>query len=594
MWSDINITYPVLAYLPVIIDYSELLIYGTCEADFLIVNVGISEETIMFSQVDQALCDEAEAGRIHGGGVFSQGYWECGTTRLNLHRPWYPCECNMLLPYGTFASSGQPYIEKSEWGGYVSCLNGTPLGHTQFIYLRMATSSNMELSNALVLREKFGLSGGWGGKNRVAEKSNWYEDKTLQNYPYDRGWTREFVYNSEGIPSHSIIWRRNGDEVIILPEMILRRPGFGPRRVFMAPETIHYPIKRGKGFSGTINVTLSLPKNDLVSDDLYLCYPGGEKAVGICDLTPLYQADKINLLILNKQGIEGWKFAMRFAARLRKENIAFTVKVLTGSECRELSLKEFRQCLHDQSLIVPEELSDDFGGSLNTFLESKPSDLIPGVLGNGEAMFISGTFCPEVAFYLAASIGSGCWDGRWQSLKHCCQVTLFADKYNLGRIANTEIPAGVDVRSGNVSLADAKQFVKDRDLVILASQDMQSDKSRCHELLKFCLEHDISVVVFAETADTFVSQVAGRFYELNCQLNAAVRQYTFGSAETRFGVSFTLTSQGKLASCRDLSEAELNRICNRQDTVQIANGVDCIGDLSGEQIHNTLFGSNIL
>ena len=91
-----------------------------------------------------------------------------------------------------------------------------------------------------------------------------------------------------------------------------------------------------------------------------------------------------------------------------------------------------------------------------------------------------------------------------------------------------------------------------------------------------------------------MSQVAGRFYELNCQLNAAGRQYTFGSAETRFGVSFTLTSQGKLASCRDLSEAELNRICNRQDTVQIANGVDCIGDLSGEQIHNTLFGSNIL
>jgi len=452
----------------------------------------------------------------------------------------------------------------------------------------------MELSNVLVLREKFGLSGGWGGKNRVAEKSNWYEDKTLQNYPYDRGWTRELVHNSEGIPSHSIIWRNNGDQVVILPEMILRRPGFDFRRVFMAPETIHYPIKRGKGFSGTINVTLSLPKNDLVSDDLYLCYPGGEKAVGICDLTPLYQADKINLLILNKQGIEGWKFAMRFAARLRKENIAFTVKVLTESECRELSLKEFRQCLHEQSLIVPEELSDDFGGSLNTFLESKPSDLIPGVLGKGEAMFISGAFCPEVAFYLATSIGSGCWDGRWQSLKHCCQVTLWADKYNLGRIVNAEIPAWVDVRSGNIPLTDAKQFVKDRDLVIFASQDMQSDKSRCHELLKFCLAHDISVVVFAETADTFVSQVAGRFYELNCQLNAAVRQYTFGSAETRFGVSFTLTQQGKLASCRDLSEAELNRLCDRQDTLQVANGLDCIGNLSGEQIRSTMFGDEML
>ncbi len=243
---------------------------------------------------------------------------------------------------------------------------------------------------------------------------------------------------------------------------------------------------------------------------------------------------------------------------------------------------------------MPEELSDDFGGSLNTLLESKPLDLISGVLGKGEAMLISGAFCPEVAFYLVTSIGSGCWDGRWQSLKHCCQVTLFADKYNLGRIVNTKIPAGGDVRSGNIPLTDAKQFVKDRDLVILASQDMQSDKSRCHELIKFCLEHDISVIVCAENADAFVSQVAGRFYELNCRFDDAVRQYTFGSAETRFGVSFTLTQQGKLTSCRDLSEAELNRLCDRQDTLQVANGLDCIGNLSGEQIRSTMFGDEML
>lgn len=113
-------------------------------------------------------------------------------------------------------------------------------------------------------------------------------------------------------------------------------------------------------------------------------------------------------------------------------------------------------------------------------------------------------------------------------------------------------------------------------------------------MLKFCLEHDISVIVFAETADAFMSQVAGRFYELNCQLNAAVRQYTFGSAETRFGVSFTLTQQGKLASCRDLSEAELNRLCDRQDTLQVANGLDCIGNLSGEQIRSTMFDDEML
>ena len=102
------------------------------------------------------------------------------------------------------------------------------------------------------------------------------------------------------------------------------------------------------------------------------------------------------------------------------------------------------------------------------------------------------------------------------------------------------------------------------------------------------------VIMFAKTADAFVSQVAGRFYELNCQLNDAVRQYTFSSAETHFGVSFSLTMQGKLSSCRDLSESELKQLCNRQDAVQVANGVDCIGNLSGEQIHDAMFGSGLL
>ena len=208
-------------------------------------------------------------------------------------------------------------------------------------------------------------------------------------------------------------------------------------------------------------------------------------------------------------------------------------------------------------------------------------------------MLVSGTFCPEVAFYMALSVQQGCWDGRWQSLKRCCQITLFADKYNLGHIANAEIPAGIDIRSGNVPLTDAKQFVKNRDLVIFASQDIQNDKSRYHELLKFCLDHDISVIVFAEQPDSFVQRIAGRFYELNCKLDAAVRQYTFGSAEARFGVNFSLTPQGQLTSCRDLSETEINELGTRQNTLQVENGMKFINNLSDEQIRETMF-ENIL
>jgi hypothetical protein len=362
----------------------------------------------------------------------------------------------------------------------------------------------------------------------------------------------------------------------------------------MAPSNIHYPIKYGNGASNVINVTLALPKWDFQSDESYLCYPGGANAVDIADLTLFYRASKINLLILNKQGVEGWKFAMGFAARLRREHINFTIKLLNGNKCKELSLKQFRKYLHSQNMIVPAELGDDFGGRLNSFLESKHPDLIPGVLRRGEAMLISGIFCPEVAFYLATSVRNGSWDGRWKSHKRCCRGTLFMDKYNLGKLAKTEKQTKVDIFAGNISLADAKQSVKDSGFVIFASQNMQNDKSRYHELIKFCLENDISVIMFTEKADAFMAQVAGRFYELNCRLDSNIMQYTFGSAEARFGVSFTLTPQGQLDSCRDLSEAELNQLCNRQDAMQVANGVECIGNLSQEQIHSTMFVDKML
>ena len=603
MRSNVNITYPVQTYSPPATYYSDLLILGTCEADFLTTNVELSETTIMLSQVDQALCDEAEAGRIHGNGVFSQGYWECGATRLNLHRPWYPGGCNMLPQYENFASpSGQPYIEKAELGGYASCLNNTLAWNTNFIYLQMSTgiwldiypfsslepSDNMELSPMLVLRDKFSLSGCWGGKNRVAEKSNWYEDKTLQNYPDDKGWTRELVYNSEGIPSHSIIWQRNGDEVIVLPETILRRPEFGPRRGFWLSEPIHYPICRGKAVSGIVNVTLSLPKNGLLSDDLFLCYPGGANAVGICDLSLIRRAKKVNLLILNKQGIEGWKFAMLFAARLRKEHISFSIKLLNWNKHEVLSLKKFRKHLHAKSLIIPEELNDDFGGCLNAYMEHKRRDLIPGILGKGETMLITGEHSVEVAFYLATSVKHGCWDGGWRAAKRNCKVALFADRYDLRKIEKVKIPTGVDIRSGDILLENAKQAVSKCSLVIFASQAMRNDKARFIEILDFCLKQDISAIVFSTKTDSFLEQNARRFYSIRHSSD----NYTLASQQEKFGVRFSLNGKGQLASCCNLEEHEIVDFDSNSKRVESDNGMNdfnkSISNIPQGQIFNSI------
>ena len=571
-----------------------------CEDSFFVTDIQTSETMIMLSQVDQALCDKAELGDIHGAGVYHQGTWERDNIRIKLNQQWYPCCYGLPILNCGLSVSTQPIIERTCWDGMVQCINGNPFFNTLFIYLWMSTGSICnnpqyvysvnELDNAITLKDKFKLSGCWGGQNRISP-SNWEEDNTVVNEEADLCF-RIYVTDADNVKKHTAVYIINVDRVVILPEMWLRRPEFEARRVFMAPSNIHYPIKHGKGISGVVYVTLSCPSGMIVSDDLILCYPGGAKAVNIADLSLLDRAKEIILLIVSKQGRSGWEFAMQFAARLRREYIKFTIKLLNGNESSELSLEQFRKNLHTQTLIVPEELSDDFGGRLNAFLENKHQDLIPGVLEKGKAMLISGLFSPEVALYLAISVRQGCWDGRWQ--KCACKVTLFADKYAWGHIEQVKIPAGVDIIAGNTSLTVIKHEVKNSSLVIFASQNMQNAKNHYHELLKFCLDHDISVIVFTEQPDPFVQHIASRFYELNCVLNGETCEYTFGSIETSFGIHFTLTPQGELASLNDLSEAELYQLGIRQNTLPVANGFECIGNLSEEQIRETMFSRSLV
>lgn len=380
------------------------------------------------------------------------------------------------------------------------------------------------------------------------------------------------------------------DHTIILPEMILRRPSFEARRVFMAPSNIHYPIKYGNGASNVINVTLALPKWNFHSDESYLCYPGGANAVDIADLTLFYRASKINLLIVKKQGISGWKFAMRFAVRLRREHIPFNIKLLSESKCSTLSLKQFRAQLAKQGLIAPEELNDDFGGSLNTFIERRRTDLIKDVLGKGELMLIAGPHSIDAAFYIATSVKHGCWDKRWKPIKRNCNVALFADKYNLASLEKTTLHAGGDIYSGTLSLPDCKRFAENSNLVILASEDMQSDKPSSQELIKFCLNRGIAIIAFSEKPDVFIDRVAGQKYSFDCRLNETEKEYRLASMQNQFGVSFTLTQQGQLAECRDLTSKEYEQLVTDHDSLPVPNGIENIGKLLAEDTCNAVLG----
>ncbi|MBO7327963.1 MAG: hypothetical protein J6W00_04235, partial [Lentisphaeria bacterium] len=526
-----------------------------------------------------------------------------------LNTCWYPCEYQVLFPYGNFAPlNGQPRIESQNNLGHLFYQNATSEWNTLWLFLRMSTgvipspadcsnfggATQYEYTNAITVVKQNGLSGCWGGKNRISENSKWHEDKTVLNPVFDPGWTRECITDSDGIPVHNIIFRNWNGTAVILPEMILHRPGFGSRRVFMAPENIHYPIRRGSGVSGIVNVTLSLPCENCISEDLTLCFPGGAKAVDICDLTLIRRAEKVNLRVLEKQGRSGWEFAMRFAARLRKEHIDFSVNLLTGNNCQVLNMKKFRKALVDQDLVVPAELSDDFEGNLISFLESKHPELIPGVLHKGALMLASGTFSPEVAFYLATSVRHGCWDGRWQSVKRSCKVSLFADKYSFSRLEKTKIPTGVAIRSGNITLEKAREFVRDSGLVIFASEDMHNDKTRFHALVKFCLEHDISVIVFTDNPDHFVQRIAYSHYILTSQRNGLNTEYCFGSAEIPFGVKFTLNGEWQLSSCSDMKLADIADKFKMSGESPVSNGTEDFKDCSADKIRNAMFDSDPL
>lgn len=336
------------------------------ENDFFIVALEDAEQVITCSQADQALCDEAENGRLHGEGSLLWEYsgfcWVSQGGCFRLHLPVGNSFIFHSKVIGNISrlALGEPQIDYLQPDGRLAPANEFPLWNTLFPYLRMAVLNAAaenpypqylggvklaELERARTLCKKFQLGGSWQGRNRISNGSFWHEDKTLL-FKEEPAWFMENVYDADGVQRALYEWKvfDNG-RAIVLPVTFLRRNGFlGLRRGVWLSEDALFPIRRGLGSSGTVHVTLSLPLKGLICDDLWLCYPGGAAAVEICDLDPLLN-QTVDITILNKQGKSGWEFAMRFAARLRRENIPFSLTLLCGCECIKLSMGEFRHHL---------------------------------------------------------------------------------------------------------------------------------------------------------------------------------------------------------------------------------------------------------
>ena len=114
------------------------------ENDFFIVALEDAEQVITCSQADQALCDEAENGRLHGEGSLLWEYsgfcWVSQGGCFRLHLPVGNSFIFHSKVIGNISrlALGEPQIDYLQPDGRLAPANEFPLWNTLFPYLRMA------------------------------------------------------------------------------------------------------------------------------------------------------------------------------------------------------------------------------------------------------------------------------------------------------------------------------------------------------------------------------------------------------------------------------------------------------------------------
>lgn len=569
---------------------------GNSEDDFFIVAQEDAEQMITCSQANQALCDETENGRLHGEGTLlldnSGLCWVSprGNFRLHLQEENYFVFLSQVIGDFDSFSLGEPRIDTLQPDGRLASAYEFPLWDTLFLYLRMATlniaETNLypqylggvnpvELELARTLCKKFQLSGCWGGRNRISSCSAWHEGKAPV-YQGDFAWNKESVYDVEGVWRALYEYFLNGSQAIILPVTILRRIDLQePRRVFWLSENTLFPIRRGRGISGTVHVTLSLPVRWLISDDLWLCYPGGAAAVEICDLAPLRNRT-VDIIILHKQGRSGWEFAMRFAARLRRENIPFSLTLLQGNKCTKLSMNEFRQCLVQWQLRIPPELSIEYRGDLTEWMTRSPGMLIPGTLNEGEVIHLAGALAPEIILHLTTALRSGCWNEHWNAVGANMQIAVFANKYNLALCRNQGLSdQHLSWRTANLTPEEVERAIAENQIVILASTEMTRDSLKCEAIIKYCVDHEIGVIALTEAgnSNTFLQRVATKTYFFQMRHSFGEKEFYLANQSEKFGIRFAIAPDGALCATKKLSHREIAEVQQELPASLPDNGV---------------------
>lgn len=546
---------------------------------------------IQASRVDQALCDEAEHGRIHGSGVAVAGCWMLpnGRVRIHLNRGFQLAARPQIGGHlFDFFSGGQPLIEGNTLLGGIRPLNGD-IGGALFLYLWASAGADTwnthdmfglilaEYTQAATLGAQWKLSGDWGDRNRLSRESNWHEDVSLLTTNGDsRGsWYR--VDDAAGKPQYAVEILSLGSYRYLLPFRYLKRAGFtGPRRVFFPPEeniAIWYLRPPNEGISNiilTASPDLMLLNANMSTDALIGCLPGGISSISKTDITTL-KGKRCWIPVFSENNKQEVEFAVKLSTRLRQEYMIPHIAVLGENGLKDAPLEILVKLAEKHKIAVPRELQSEFLGDLTQAIANYiPTPIIDGMLNTGELMLVHERELPP--FLMAAHIakqlnaGENVFGSFWPIAAKLRTLTIidqtqlsFAARYRpAGSVMNCDflnLPEDDRMKVFRTLLADAQ-------VVIIAASELICDHpTDCLEVIQVCLAKQISVIILVDadlpakllrmiSKKVITSRIAGKS-------NLAI---ALADDEATSSIEVEFNAEGALLTARLLSEEEREQV----------------------------------
>ncbi len=469
-----------------------------------------AEPLILASRVNQALCDEAEYGRIHGTGTFYNDCWALpdGQTLLSLKQCCNTRGNQIVLRNPVEAIPGsEPLVTRYGCSG---ALNGTSLFNTPFPYLRMSAGMPSEPCDAFGLTEtehlqmrsfgaKWDLTGNWGGRNMLPD-SNWHMDASALTTPGD--W---WVQDVHGGVQYAIKRIELPHGKLFVPIAYLKKVNVvAPRIVYFSPGNNIAIWYRQVPFCVTRSIMLVYDPDIMLSiegiDDFAIgCIPGGCSAIGKTDLSSLKNRE-INVYLQNANDADEVKFMVTLVARLRREFISSRLWMQESNTVAELSIAKLREIAVQHEVMIPQELGVEYLGVLTETLENYTCEpVIDAVLNAGEVISLQFNDSSvswlllahfSKSFIAGTNILSDTWPvkaGKTLTIINSAHVASIAPYSPAGRIQDGE------KITDKALFSEIVKTVR----VVLIADPVFINQDICADFIQFCQRQKCAVILFS-------------------------------------------------------------------------------------------------